>query len=114
MTEQIEKKQPERIKVNSSLVRRPLFMGVDMEFIFAICIVIWFSFLTFKLSLPLLIVGGLCLGAFQAMRKANEQDPYFLPILLRSLLYRKVYAARSGPLEQGSARPSIPKRAVQA
>ena len=106
-------REPERIRINTSLIDRPLFCGVDMEFLFVIALAIWFSFLTFKLSLAFVIVLAMCLILLQAMRMANQRDQFFLPILLRSLLYRRIYAARSGPLEQGTVRPTIPKRPIQ-
>ena len=112
-TPNTEVREPERIRINTSLVDRPLFCGVDMEFLFVISVAIWFSFLTFKLTLTFLMVLVICLVLLQAMRMANQRDQFFLPILLRSLFYRKVYAARSGPLEQGMVRPSIPKRSLQ-
>lgn len=108
-----EEREPERIKVNTSLIERPLFAGVDLELIFIIALAIWSSFLVFGLTLPFFVVIALCVALFRTMRRSYKRDPYFLPVLIRSLLYRRVYAPRSGPLESGPAKPSIPKRPIQ-
>ena len=112
-TSRYEEREPERIKVNTSLIERPLFAGVDLELIFVIALAVWSSFLVFGLTLPFFVVIVMCVVLFRTMQQSYKRDPYFLPVLFRSLLYRRTYAPRTGPLENSQARPSIPKRPIQ-
>ena len=56
----------------------------------------------------------LCVVLIGLMKRANAKDPFFLPILIRSLTFRRLYAPRQGPTEIESVRPSLPKRALHA
>lgn len=105
--------EPTRVKLNSSLVRRPLFAGVDMEVLFALSLAVWFSFLVFKLSVPLFVVLVMAGIAYKAVKSANENDQFFLPILLRSLSYRRYYAGRAAAAEVSTPRPSLPRSVIE-
>ncbi|MEM1117389.1 MAG: VirB3 family type IV secretion system protein [Bacteroidota bacterium] len=102
--------EPTRVRVHTSLTERPLFGGVDMEVFLVSGFLIWTAFLVFGFSLPLLLVVGVCVVLITLMRRANAKDPFFLPILFRSLFYRRIYAPRKGATEVGPARPSLPTR----
>ena len=102
--------EPTRVRVHTSLTERPLFGGVDMEAFLIAGFLIWTAFLVFKLTLPFWIVVGVCVLLIQLMRRANARDPFFLPILFRSLVYRRLYAPRSAATEVGPVRPSLPLR----
>ncbi len=104
--------EPTRVRVHTSLTERPLFGGVDMEAWVLSGFLVWTSFLVFRFSSPFLVVVALCVGVVQMMRGAYKKDPFFLPILFRSLLYRRVYAPRPGATEVGPARPSLPARTL--
>ena len=100
--------EPTRVRIHTSLTERPLFAGVDMEVLMVCGFLIWGSFLMFKLTVPFWIMLGFCAVLVQAMRMANHRDPFFLPILFRSLTYRGRYAPQSSPTELTIARPTIP------
>ena len=102
--------EPARVRIHTSLTERPLFGGVDMEVFLVSGFLIWTAFLVFKFTLPLFLVVGVCVVLISLMRRANGKDPFFLPILFRSLFYRRVYAPRKSPTEVGPARPSLPLR----
>ena len=89
-----------------------IFGGVDMEAWVIAGFFAWTSFLVFRFSLPFFVVLGLCVIVVQLMRGAYKRDPFFLPILFRSLLYRRVYAPRPGATELDPARPSLPAKAL--
>ena len=101
-----------RVRVHTSLIERPLFMGVDMEVLLVSAFLIWTSFMVFSVSLSMGIVTAICAVVIGLMRRANARDAFFLPILIRSLSFRRLYAPRQGPTEIDSARPSLPRRAL--
>lgn len=104
--------EPARVRLHTSLIQRPFFAGVDMEFMLLGGFILWTSFMLFKLTIPfwiaLVFVGVL----YVAMRMANAKDQFFLPILIRSILYRRHYAARPGSTEVSPVRPSLPLNAL--
>ena len=104
--------EPTRVRVHTSLTERPLFGGVDMEVFLVAGFFIWGSFLTFKLTLPFWIVLGVSALLIGLMRRANAKDPFFLPILFRSLTYRGLYAPRTGATEVGPVKPTFPTRVL--
>lgn len=106
------REEPIRVKLHTSLVQRPLVAGVDLEFMLLAGFLLWTAFLVFKLTLPFWVVLATCGALWLGMSRANARDPFFLPILIRSLLFRKAYAARSGPTDVAPVRPSIPPRAL--
>lgn len=105
--------EPERVRLNTSLVERPLFGGVDLEFFVISGVLLWIAFAVFGLSLPFVLMLFFCVGLYGAMRRANGRDAFFLPILIRALLYRRVYAPRSHGTARDLAKPSLPRRPVQ-
>lgn len=104
--------EPARVRLHASLIERPFFAGVDMEFLLFGGFLLWTSFMLFKLTAPfwiaLVFVGVL----YVLMRMANAKDQFFLPILIRSMVYRRRYAARPGPTEVAPVRPSLPTNAL--
>ena len=104
--------EPTRVRLNTSLIERPFFAGVDLEFMLFGGFILWTAFMLFKLTLPfwiaLVFVGVL----YVLMRLANARDQFFLPILIRSLVYRNRYAARPGPTEVAPVRPSLPLKSL--
>ena len=104
--------EPVRVRVHTSLTERPLFGGTDMEVWVLAGFLLWTSFLVFKLTFPFFLVLGLCAALITAIRMANARDPFFLPILFRSLVYRRRYAPRSHATESHQARPTLPRRAL--
>ena len=104
--------EPVRVRVHTSLTERPLFGGVDMEAWVIAGFVMWTAFLVFRFSAPFFVAAGLSVAIVQLMRGAYKKDPYFLPILFRSLLYRRLYAPRHGATEVEPGRPSLPRRAL--
>lgn len=100
--------EPTRVRIHTSLTERPFFAGVDLEFILFASFLLWTAFLTVKLTLPFWITLVFVAILYVAMRMANAKDQFFLPILIRSLLYRRHYAARTGPTEVAPVRPSLP------
>ena len=102
--------EPTRVRVHTSLTERPLFGGVDMEAWLVSGFLAWTAFLVFRFSAPFLVIVALCGVLIVLMRGAYKRDPFFLPILFRSLLYRRVYAPRAGATEQDPVRPSLPER----
>ena len=104
--------EPTRVRVHTSLTERPLFGGVDMEALVVAGFLIWTAFLVFRVTAPFFVVVGLCVGVVQLMRRAYKRDPFFLPILFRSLLYRRVYAPRPGATEVSPTRPSLPAKTL--
>lgn len=104
--------EPTRVRVHTSLTERPLFGGTDMEVWVVVGFLVWASFLVFRLTVPFALVAALCVGLVVAIRQANARDPFFLPILFRSLVYRRLYAPRPGPAESHAARPTLPRRAL--
>ena len=103
-----------RVRVHTSLIERPLFMGVDMEILIVSAFLVWTTFMLAGFTLTLGVVALLCVGMIGLMKRANAKDPFFLPILIRSLSFRRLYASRQGPTEIESVRPSLPKRALHA
>ena len=103
-----------RVRVHTSLIERPLFMGVDMEVLVLSAFLVWTAFMVFGLSLTVAVVALLCAVLIGMMKRANAQDAFFLPILIRSLSFRRLYAPRPGPTEIESVRPSLPKRPLQS
>ena len=103
-----------RVRVHTSLIERPLFMGVDMEVLLVSAFLIWTSFMVFGVSLSMAVVTLICVVLVGLMKRANAKDPFFLPILIRSLSFRRLYAPRQGPTEIESVRPSLPRRALPA
>lgn len=104
--------EPLRVRIHSSLIERPFFGGVDMEFMLLAGFLLWTAFLIFKLTVPFWIVLLACGVLYVLMRQANLKDQFFLPILIRSLTFRRLYAARSSPTEVGVVRPSLPRNAL--
>lgn len=104
--------EPSRVRLHVSLIERPFFAGVDLEFMLLGGFLLWTAFMIFKLTLPfwiaLVFVGVL----YVLMRLANAKDQFFLPILIRSFVYRRLYAARPSTTETASVRPSLPKNAL--
>ena len=112
MTTDPATEEPTRVRVHTSLTERPLFGGVDMEAFLLSGFLIWTSFLVFKLTFPFWIVVGVCVLLIQLMRRANARDPFFLPILFRSMTYRRLYAPRTGATEVGPVKPTFPLRVL--
>ena len=104
--------EPTRVRVHTSLTERPLFGGADIEVWVLAGFLVWSSFLLFRLTLPFFLVLMGCGGLIVAIRLANARDPFFLPILFRSLVYRRLYAPRAAATESHVARPSLPRRAL--
>ena len=104
--------EPVRVRLHTSLTERPFFGGVDMEFMLLAGFLLWTAFLVFKLAAPFWVVALACGVLYGLMRRANLKDQFFLPILIRSLTYRRVYAARAGATEVGPVRPSLPIKAL--
>ena len=104
--------EPVRVRLHTSLIERPLFGGVDMEFMLLAGFLLWTAFLVFKLTLPFWVVALGCGVLYALMRQANSKDPFFLPILIRSLTFRRLYAARAGATEVSTVRPSLPAKAL--
>lgn len=100
--------EPTRVRIHSSLIERPFFAGVDLEFMLFAGFVLWTAFMLVKLTLPFWIALVAVMILYVGMRMANAKDQFFLPILIRSLLYRRHYAARPGPTEVAPVRPSLP------
>lgn len=100
--------EPVRVRLHTSLIERPFFAGVDLEFMLFAGFVLWTAFMLVKLTLPFWIALVFVAILYVGMRMANAKDQFFLPILIRSLLYRRQYAARSGPTEVAPVRPSLP------
>lgn len=107
------KRQPERVKVNTSLIERPLFMGVDIEFIVAISFAIYVTFLVFSFSFPFLVMLILCGVVFAAVKNAYKEDQYLILTVLRGLPYKSVYSPRSAGVEQGAVCATIPENAFE-
>ena len=112
MTTDPATEEPTRVRVHTSLTERPLFGGVDMEVFLIAGFVIWTSFLIFKLTFPFWIVVGVSVLLITLMRRANAKDPFFLPILFRSMTYRRLYAPRTGATEVGPVKPTFPLRVL--
>lgn len=108
-----QKRQPKRVKVNTSLVERPLFMGVDIEFIVAISFAVYVTFLVFSFSFPFLVMLILCGGLFGVVKNAYKEDQYLILTMLRGLPYKSVYRSRSAGVEQGPVRSTIPENTFE-
>ena len=104
--------EPTRVRVHTSLTERPLFGGVDIEAWVVAGFLTWTAFLVFRFSAPFFVVLVLSVVGVQLLRGAYKRDPFFLPILFRSLLYRRVYAPRPGATEPDAARPSLPAKSL--
>ena len=104
--------EPTRVRVHTSLTERPLFGGADMEVWLVSGFLVWTGFLVFRFSLPFVLVVLLCAALVVGIRQANARDPFFLPVLFRSLAYRQRYAPRSHATESHVARPTLPRRAL--
>lgn len=104
--------EPTRVRVHTSLTERPLFGGTDMEVWVLAGFLIWSSFLMFRLTVPFFLVTASCGVLIAAIRMANARDPFFLPILFRSMVYRRLYAPRASATESHPGRPSLPRRAL--
>ena len=100
--------EPSRVRLHTSLIERPFFAGVDLEFMLFAGFVLWTAFMLAKLTLPFWIALVFVAVLYVGMRMANAKDQFFLPIVIRSLLYRRRYAARPGPTEVAPVRPSLP------
>ena len=110
--DQAPPEEPVRVRVHTSLTERPLFGGVDIEAWVVAGFLGWSAFLVFRFSAPFLVVLGLCVVGVQLMRGAYKRDPYFLPILFRSMTYRRLYAPRTGATEVGPVKPTFPLRVL--
>ncbi len=104
--------EPTRVRVHTSLTERPLFGGVDMEAWVVSGFMVWTAFLVFRLSAPFFVVVALCVVVVQLMRGAYKKDPFFLPILFRSLCSGAVYAPRPSATEVSPIRPSLPTKTL--
>ena len=111
-TSRLPDEEPTRVRVHTSLTERPLFGGADMEVWLASGFLVWTGFLVFRFSIPFVLVLALCVTLVVGIRQANARDPFFLPILFRSLTYRRLYAPRPSATESHPARPSLPRRAL--
>lgn len=99
-------------RVYQSLVRTPLYAGVDKGFLlFEVCTA-GFIFFVIGISLPTLLLALVWMAVIHpVMVWINAKDPLLVVLYVRSLSGRDFYAPHAHRSQRTcSARPSIPQR----
>ena len=98
---------PDRHRVHKSLIRRPLFFGLEMRYmLLEVCLT---GALAFALGLSistLVLVAVVVFGLHRALVYATARDRDALDFLVQALFYDGYYRPQAAPEEQGGA--SVP------